>query len=232
MSSQFAGKFSVVIPTLQRSHLLREVVERSASHPLVEEVLVINNAPIPLDWSSPKMRVLQQTENIFVNPAWNLGAREAKSEFLAIVNDDVLFGPEVFDECARILHRGRFSMAGPAESCFGYPKQGKIGHRIAPFRSFKGRYGTFMALRRTDYWEIPEQMKIWGGDDWLFLMQRRPNAVLVNTKFETEMSVTSGSPEFSATREESLRIARHVLLPLYRTRWWHRAVEYLDRVRS
>ena len=92
-----SGRFSVVIPTLQRSDDLDAIVKQCAAHPLVFEVLVINNSPRPLVWESAKVRVLQQERNIYVNPAWNLGAREARGEFLAIVNDDVRFDDLAFD---------------------------------------------------------------------------------------------------------------------------------------
>lgn len=223
--------FSVIIPTLQKSPELREVVRRCAAHPAVAEVLVVNNAPEPLGWTEPKMRVLQQSENIYVNPAWNLGAREARGDLLAIVNDDVLFEPEVLDECRKVLRRGLFAVIGPGEACFEAAPRGRIGHQVAPFFSFKGRFGTFMAMRREDYVEIPEQLRIWGGDDWLLMQQRRPNAVLTNTRFVTDMGTTSSSPEFRALRERELTVARRVLNPLYRSRWWHRPIEYLDRLR-
>lgn len=54
----YAGQFSVVIPTLQRSDDLHAVVELCAAHPLVAEVLVINNAPALLEYGSSKVRVL------------------------------------------------------------------------------------------------------------------------------------------------------------------------------
>ncbi|MGN7213310.1 glycosyltransferase family 2 protein [Brachybacterium paraconglomeratum] len=79
----YRGQFSVVIPTLQRSDDLHAVVELCAAHPLVAEVLVINNAPAPLEYGSGKVRVLDQGENIFVNPAWNLGALRRRSASLA-----------------------------------------------------------------------------------------------------------------------------------------------------
>lgn len=94
MSDEIPQQFSVVIPTLQKSSRLEEVVSICTDHPLVHEVLVINNAQQPLTLNSPKVRVLQQEQNIYVNPAWNLGAREARGEYLAIVNDDVIFDPE------------------------------------------------------------------------------------------------------------------------------------------
>lgn len=224
--------FSVIIPTLQRSAELRPLVEQCAAHPLVAEVLVINNATGPLHWPSPKVRVLHQERNIFVNPAWNLGVREASAQWLAIVNDDVRFDDDVFDYVAKLLRRGCYGIIGPDPSCFERLRSGRIRHRIAPFFSFKGPFGTFMCMRRTDYVPIPEEMRIWGGDDWLFMRQRKPNAVLLSARFETDMGTTSASPEFQALRQTELERCRPILMPLYRTRWWHRPVEYLDRIRG
>ncbi len=60
--------FSVVIPTLQRSPDLHPLIEQCAAHPLVLEVLIINNSTDPLTSESSKVRVIQQDENIYVNP--------------------------------------------------------------------------------------------------------------------------------------------------------------------
>lgn len=147
----YRGLFSVVIPTLQRSDDLHAVVELCAAHPLVAEVLVINNAPAPLTFGSGKVRVLDQSENIFVNPAWNLGAREATGEYLAIINDDILFDPAALTHAHRALRRGLFGVIGPAQDGFNTPAHGRRRIRIAPFFSFKGSFGTFMCLRREDY---------------------------------------------------------------------------------
>ena len=225
------SEFSVIIPTLQRSDELHPLVEQCAAHPLVLEVLVINNAPEPLSWGSPKVRVLQQAENIYVNPAWNLGAREARGKYLAIINDDIRFADEAFSLTATALRRGWFGIVSPSRSCF-FPRQtGSPGFRLAdtgsPFR------GTFMAMRRLDYVPVPDDLLIWGGDDWLFMNQRRPNAVLVNTPFVTDMGTTSGSDEFRAMRVlERERTAAH-LSGVHR--WWHwpaSALLHLRRARG
>ena len=73
MSEPRDRRFSVVIPTLQRATELRPLVDVCAAHPLVGEVIVVNNASAPLSWESPKVRVLHQEANIYVNAAWNLG---------------------------------------------------------------------------------------------------------------------------------------------------------------
>ena len=223
------SEFSVIIPTLQRSDELHPLVEQCAAHPLVLEVLVINNAPEPLHWASPKVRVLQQAENIYVNPAWNLGAREARGEYLAILNDDIEMEPAVFDAVARILRRGWFSMVGPAASCM-VSEGGRIRHRPGSLRTEP--FGTAMFLRKADYEPIPESMRIWGGDDWLIYNQARPIAKLVGARFRTDMSVTSASPEFAEMRRREYQEYLRVCRPLLRRKAWHWPASLMARASS
>ncbi|MGY5318351.1 glycosyltransferase family 2 protein [Neomicrococcus lactis] len=211
--------FSVVIPTLQKSPDLNPLVEQCASHPLVAEVLVINNAPQSLNWDSPKVRVLQQDGNIYVNPAWNLGAREAQSRFLAIINDDVRFSDEVFDQAARVLDRGRFSMIGPSESCLNEHVGKKIGHRRGSLSTVP--FGTLMFLRKDDYVPIPDDLLIWGGDHWLMLNQNRPIAKFVRTTIRTDMSTTTRAPAFQALYDEEARAIESHLKEVKRRKAWH-----------
>lgn len=230
MSSLVDPRFSVVIPTLQRSPHLFALIAQCAAHPLVSEVLVINNAPEPIADSDPKVRVLDQGENIFVNPAWNLGAREADADLLAIINDDLHFPDDALDHAAEILRTGRFAMVGPDNSCFiPQGNDRRISHRFASGLRF--RYGTFMCLRRADYVPIPDDLLIWGGDDWLFWSQRRPNAVLVHAAFATEMGTTSGSSEFQAMRQREHEVSARLFASVYGTRWWHRPAAIIERLR-
>lgn len=221
--------FTVIIPTLQRAPELWPLVDHCAAHPLVREILVINNAQTPLSWDSPKVHVLHQETNIFVNPAWNLGAREASGELIAIINDDVLFNDDVFDEAAKVLRRGLFAMVVPDRSCFhgdGWDKP--ISHRLATGR-LNLVWGTFMAMRREDYRPIPDSLLIWGGDDYLYWSQDKPNAVLIRTRFKTTMGTTSGSTEFQQLREGEYDETMAMVSRLHR--WWHAPVKALDWVK-
>lgn len=225
-------QFSVIIPTLQRSPILEEVVLRCARNPLVLEILVINNAPDPVPFTHPRMRVLQQDQNIFVNPAWNLGVREAAGSLIAIVNDDVLFEDEAFSHAACILRRGFFGIVGPDLSAYHDDSTRRISHRLARHDATTRWFGTFMCLRRKDYVPIPDELEIWGGDDWLILNQRRPPASLIRTRFSTDMSTTSRAEEFRQRFDSEQRELARLLAPVHGTRWWHRAQHIHGLVRN
>lgn len=40
--------------------------------------------------SSNKLTVITPEENLFVNPSWNLGVAKAKTEIVALLNDDII----------------------------------------------------------------------------------------------------------------------------------------------
>lgn len=167
-------------------------MEQCAAHPLVREVLVINNAREPLPWVPPKVRVLQQAENIFVNPAWNLGAREARSDYLAIINDDIQFDDGLLDYTARILAHPWVGLVVPATT----------NRRPAPHERPRARLtyerkwgqGIFMAMRREYYVPVPSDLLVFSGDDWLFYQQpHRRNVEVYGVWVATEMSNTVDS---------------------------------------
>lgn len=198
-------KFTVVIPTLQRAEQLHHLVEQCANHSLVGEVLVVNNASQPLSWESAKVRVLQQAQNIGVNPAWNLGAREAKCEFLAILNDDI----EVPDVLLRVAHATLrapgVGIVGVHPSCYDRPPQKRDLPRVRPVYSRPWGFGTAMFMRRENYVPIPESLVIFYGDDWLFSRQRHRCWALTGISLESEHSTTSGAPQFVARGEDEHR---------------------------
>lgn len=66
----------------------------------VGEVIVINNdqskTPDHPVLSHEKIRLINCSENIYVNPAWNLGAELAQHETLCFLSDDVIVDLRAF----------------------------------------------------------------------------------------------------------------------------------------
>jgi hypothetical protein len=222
--STTVGQFTVIIPTLQRSSLLGELVSRLGDSPLVDEVLVVNNAEAPWTSPHPKCRVLDVGHNIFVNPAWNLGAREARAPLLAIVNDDVLFDAGILRPIARRLGRGA-GIIGPAAGCVRDVEapRSRILRRpfFVPAYERPYAFGTAMFMRREDYVPIPDDLKVWRGDDYLFRRQVRRNFVMLGIDVRTHMSTTSGDPAFDAIKEADMTaFHQHHAEDAYRLRFW------------
>ena len=87
--------YSVIIPTLwkQNTDLFKEVLVDLGSIDDVKEIILIDNDPAfdsnikqeVLNTTS-KLIHLQMQENIFVNPAWNLGVKHSTQPYLVILN--------------------------------------------------------------------------------------------------------------------------------------------------
>lgn len=218
---------SVVIPTLQRSDDLDALVQACSNHDQVLEVIIINNSPSPLSHDSPKVVVLQQEGNIFVNPAWNLGYQHARGEFLAIINDDVAFDTILFDKLPVWLSRPWVGIVGAGRRCDDAAFVGPPRIRLATYDDIKYGFGVMMAMRRKNYTPIPIGPKIWGGDDWLFQSQRSPNWVVRGVGLRTEMGTSSASAEFQQLRSQEINATRDILCTHGKSRWWNRVTSRL-----
>jgi hypothetical protein len=209
------GRFTVVIPTLQLSPLLSDLVRTYDAHPLVGEILVVNNSPAPLPFDAGKLRVLGQRTNIFVNPAWNLGAREAGCQLLAISNDDIAIEGELLDRAAAHLDSGGVGIIGgdlrPDGPPAGRPRFARVYRRPEGF-------GVLMMMATRSYSPIPEELKIWQGDDYLFHQQTGHNYVFRGFRLDTPHHVTAGREEFNA--QKAADFALYMREFHLRSRYW------------
>ncbi len=194
--------FSVIIPTLQRSHRLHALLHMYARHPDIAEIIVVNNAPRPFQHPHDKVRILNQDQNLFVNPSWNLGVQESNHDLLIISNDDIRFPPDLITHVRRFLLDKSPGLVGPDPAAFN-----SSGHNLTFRRSYSRTdgYGTLMFLHRVNYVPVPEELLIWCGDDWLWTRQSRKNYAFKGAPIYTEMSTTSGSAEFSLLKERDVQ---------------------------
>ena len=86
-------KFSVIIPTIWVGINLPEMLKRLYECEQIGEVILINNAKdkTPDFERHEKLVYVEPNQNIFVNPAWNMGVRLAKYNYIINTQDDVLF---------------------------------------------------------------------------------------------------------------------------------------------
>jgi hypothetical protein len=191
-------KWSVIIPTMWRSDLILELVQRLSDEPLVGEIIVIDNAvevSRMLELCPTKLVALPQKENIMVNPAWNLGVETAKRKRIALVNDDILFDPGVMFSLG--VQVGQ--VIGLGTSCY---EENLIGPpRLEISHDHNYGWGCAILTRRESWQPIPAGIKIWYGDNWLRLKAKISMAV-EGLPVKTQMSATSISPEFGHMIEQ------------------------------
>ncbi len=200
---------SIIIPTLlQTEDILKKLIFELVNNKLVGEVIVIDNSTKGFSYKNEKVRVINLDENIFVNPAWNLGVKEAKFDFLGILNDDLLLPLNYIEQVYEFMKDKR-GIAGLGEAKIvdkekikNYPKNSKL-----KFKEIKNLakdivlgFGSAYFLKKEDYYFIPEELKIYCGDNFLTDKTLENNKKLYLIKGATVYHchrATSGKKEFN-----------------------------------
>jgi len=186
--------FSLIIPTMWKSTLFHKSIMEYKKISKISEIIIINNDPtykVPTYFKHNKIRILTQKENIFVNPAWNLGVLEAKNENLIIANDDIQIAKLNWVLGVVEKHLKKYDLLG-----FDISKTNKTNLvEIKPLPKPSRRphaFGVFMITKKSKYVKIPDEIKIWYGDDIQFYTNKR-RGILAVPSATIEMSKTTKS---------------------------------------
>jgi len=190
--------FSFIIPTMYRSNKINDLLKILEFEPLVKEVIIIENAPQNsgyleelIDYSFyKKVKLLTQNENIFVNPAWNLGAQHASGEYLAICNDDINFKPIILKD---ILHYystyDEIGFIGMHNSQYENDKK-PILFGIKQTESLNSGWGSLIFTKKENYIPIPDDLKIYFGDNYFVDYSKYPCYAYFGHKLDGTISAT------------------------------------------
>jgi len=202
-------KFSVVVPTMwkvtdQFVNFLKVLCE----YPLVDEIIIINNdvmkTPPASILAHDKIKLINFKQNIYVNPAWNLGVSTARNNKICIANDDVTFDTAVFEQLQDLITKdnGVFGLC-PGESFFHQiPVTDKTINIVPWTNQHTYGFGCLMFMHKSAWVDIPEGLEIYFGDNFIFdvqLSKGRKNYLITNmdhfTPFASttsDLSITSG----------------------------------------
>lgn len=188
-------KYSVVIPTLWKSNRIGKLLFDLIKCEFVDEIILIDNGGKFFEHfeALDKVKLVQVEENIYVNPAWNLGVKLASNESIALVNDDINFNPNIFGVITNDILL-QYGIIGQSE--FNY-KGNNSDEPILEVWNGKVRdwgWGCLIMFDKTNWIDIPDDIKIWYGDDYIFKCNPSPKATMKNFNIETEMSTTSDEP--------------------------------------
>jgi GT2 family glycosyltransferase len=207
---------SVIIPTMWKPEHIDRMLPILNGHPLIGEIIIIDN-----DRSKTKHDLLKKIDklvyycfeegNIFVNPAWNFGAKIAKYDKLFFLNDDCLVNltalQTIYDEITEdkgILGFSALSYCTYtidaydtlASSGFGvdvyiepidpreYPHTSGMPHMS---------YGSAMFMHKKNYTKIPDDFRIYYGDLFIYVTNLKNglhNYIIENGLVVTHMSTT------------------------------------------
>jgi hypothetical protein len=207
-------KFTLVIPTLWKSNRFLDMLSLYLQSDSVGEIIIIDNSKEYFNHFSEvphKITLIQPQENIYVNPAWNLGIGISKFDNICILNDDVSFDIRIFDLFLKddVLKNG---IIGLSQTSYELTEDGEIV--LDPWSPGKNDWGwgCMIFLKKNMWIEIPNDIKIWYGDNFIKDRNPTPKWILRGLKVQTEMSTTSDLTEFDEIKNQD----RHNYLKLFK----------------
>jgi len=181
---------SIIIPTMLLCPIdtFEYSIFEMQKSKFVGEIIIINNSKLDimdkLNISNKKLFIINEYENIGVNPAWNEGVSVARFDKYLLFNDDVLCNKNIYESCELVLKQrkdvGLVTVNTISAEINTY-------HEIENIRSDVvsldipnfGRVGWFMCGRISQWIDIPVELKIYYGDDFIYEQIRRQNLLNV-----------------------------------------------------
>ena len=206
------SKVSAIIPTLWKAkeftdHLVDVLIEDES----VGEIIIIDNAPADFSYDNEKVVMLRQEENLYVNPSWNLGVEESYYDKFIILNDDITIPYNFVFELEGVLTADRGVIGIDAAAVikvdsFSSKKSTFLDRKIElkPIENRDWGFGIVITGHKKSYYKIPENIRIWYGDDYLVQMNNKKgkiNYVIDDIPIFTMMSTTSDMEEFSEIKD-------------------------------
>ena len=201
------SKVSAIIPTLWKAkeftdHLVDVLIEDES----VGEIIIIDNAPADFSYDNEKVVMLRQEENLYVNPSWNLGVEESCYDKFIILNDDIIIPYNFVFELESMLtpDKGVIGIEGASVikvDNFSSKNITFLDRKIdlKPLKKRSWGFGITLAGHRKSYYKIPENIRIWYGDDYLVQKNNeyhKTNYIVDDLPIFTMMSATSDLEEF------------------------------------
>jgi len=205
--------YSVIIPTMWKCDRFQQTLRELSANELVGEIILIDNTSNDLKIELPKLIHILEGKNTYVTAPWNKGAKMAKYDKLLILNDDIWMDWQILNTLYDFI-TPEIGLIGLDETPYNtYPS---LSFGLEPIERRNGGWGCALFVHKENYTPIPEEMKVWGQDDWLFVKarnRRKQNYKLVGYTIYGELSVTNNildaDPKIQEIRENDLRLKDH-----------------------
>lgn len=201
--------FSIIIPTLLKdTEVLNKLLSQLNENSSVGEIIIIDNSCSSFKTDFSKVKVHVPKENLFVNPAWNLGIKLSSPEYkyFGILNDDIIFQKNLFEQVHSFLENATDDVGLLGIDCIDntpkaqfdtYPENNVIDIKETP--KLEGFFGSAFFGKKDCYYEIPDEMKVFYGDHFLFtrnLQAGHKNYKITNIGVKHLESLSSHSSPF------------------------------------
>ena len=194
---------SVIIPTLFKCPRIVETIFELSESKVVGEIILIDNTGIKKNLDIPKLKYVLEETNTYVNPSWNKGVRLSSNDNICILNDDIWFDWKYLEDIEDFLNKND-CIIGMSEENYNTPSPIFNISKIEPdWKTPKGHrpmgWGCCFFLNKKNWVEIPSNMLIWAGDDFLFYQNNYiPNYKIEGIKCYGIFSLTVDDPSYES----------------------------------
>jgi hypothetical protein len=201
--------FSVIIPTLWKSDKIKPLIQSLIDCEMVNDIFIVSNERNPLEneynpmWiSNNKVNIYCAKENFYVNYSWNWGVNCVPMKNIAILNDDIIIDTNVFS-----FLNDKLTDVGIVGMCFeNYVLKQSVSMNLTDVVERPYGFGCAMFIHKSNYVDIPFDLKIACGDDYLIKYAKGKAKKLYGCKIESDISTTTRLPEFGMIQFEDNRI--------------------------
>ncbi len=209
---------SVIIPTLWKIDRLYQTIDELNECEYVDDIILIDNTGIKKNISGKKLTYILEKENTYVNPAWNKGVHLSKNDKICILNDDVWFDWNRLNEISDSITQdiGLIGMS-PNNYKLSEDKNLVLSKIESDWKTQKGYrppgYGCCLFIHKNNWIDIPTEIKIWAGDDFIFYYKNNlSNYILDGLKCDGFMSATNDAfQEFDSIRNNDMYLIRDLI---------------------
>ena len=181
---------TVIIPTLWKVDRLSTTLQELDACKYVGEIILIDNTERTKKIELNKLNHILEGKNTYVTAAWNKGVRLAKFDKLLILNDDTWFDWNSIADIENWI-TDSVGMIGISKENYKLKKTAPI--EFKPISNIVLAFACAFFIHKKSWISIPEEMKIWGNDKWLFSANRaigKSNYRLYNFKVNGQISKT------------------------------------------
>ena len=215
---------SIVIPTLQKNTtILSLLIDTLTKDQNVGEIILIDNSLKGFQNNSPKLRVIVPEQNLYVNPSWNLGVQEAKYDFIGLLNDDIAVAENFCSNVLAKLDEKNGIYGVNIKNVVSKDEISEIPQNTSGIEiekiNYRGEwFGVAMFFHKNSYVKIPEQLKIYRGDDWIVLQakkNKKQNYTILGQDIYHLGSLSSADKNFNPILRQDAKNYTHLTVKWY-----------------